>query len=162
MGDVTEISTAISSILYLRRWEMELSFHHLKTPLQMEHLSCLKPHTVQRELWMPLMGHNLVRRLIQQSARHFFVSLPRLSFAGALAGARRTAEAPLQARTQRQRREICDQLLHTIAEDAASERPGRQEPRAVKHRPQPYPLLTRHRPQPNALRLHSTPGKSSP
>ncbi|MCW5559885.1 MAG: IS4 family transposase [Verrucomicrobiae bacterium] len=133
------------SALYLRRWEMELSFRHLKTPLQMEHLSCRKPHTVQRELWMHLMVHNLVRRLMQQSARHYWVSLPRLSFAGALAGARRTAEALLQARTRRQRRELYDPLLQIIAEDAVRERPGRREPRAVKRRPKPYPLLTRHR-----------------
>jgi len=133
------------SALYLRRWEMELSFRHLKTTLQMEHLSCLKPPTVQRELWMHLTVHNLVRRLMQDSARHHFVSLPRLSFAGALAGARRTAEALLQVRTRRHRRKLYDQLLHDIAEDALRERPGRREPRAVKRRPKPYPLLTCHR-----------------
>jgi hypothetical protein len=45
--------------LYLRRWLMELTFRHLKTTLQMDHLSCRSPETVERELRMHLLVHNL-------------------------------------------------------------------------------------------------------
>src|SRR5882757_8023490 len=75
--------------LYRRRWDMELSLRHLKTTLQMEFLSCKSPENVQRELAMHLLIHNLVRRLMFEAARKANVPLSRISFAGALAAARR-------------------------------------------------------------------------
>ena len=133
------------SQLYLRRWEMELTLRHLKTTLQMEHLSCLKPENIQRELRFHLLVHNLVRRLMFEAARRHGVPLTRVSFAGALAAARRTCEALLQARTKRQRRRLMDELFRVLAADLIPQRPGRREPRAIKRRPKPYPLLTRAR-----------------
>jgi len=132
------------SALFLCRWDMELSLRHLKTTLQMEHLSCKSPGAVERELRMHLLVHNLVRRLMLDCARHHFIPIPRISFAGALAGARRIAEALLQARTQKMRRQLYKQLLLHIARDALPDRPGRREPRALKRRPKPYPFLTCH------------------
>ena len=131
--------------LYRRRWDMELSLRHIKTTLQMEHLSCKTPPNVQRELHMHLLMHNLVRRLMFEAARKANVPLSRISFAGALAAARRTGEAMLQARNQRQRANLIEELYRVLAEDLVPDRPGRWEPRAVKRRPKPYPVLTRPR-----------------
>lgn len=133
--------------LYFRRWEMELTLRHLKTTLQMEHLSCQTPANIQRELRMHLLVHNLVRRLMLEAARRQGVPLARISFAGALAAARRYGEALLQTRSQRQRRRLVEELLRVLAADAVPDRPGRREPRAVKRRPKPYPRLMRHRHQ---------------
>ena len=41
--------------------------------------------------------------------------------------------------------QLWDDLLLNLARDQVPERPGRREPRAVKRRPKPYPLLTRPR-----------------
>jgi Transposase DDE domain. len=131
--------------LYRRRWDMELSLRHLKSTLQMEHLSCKTPRMLEREIRMHFLVHNLVRRLMFEAARKAGVPLPRLSFAGALSAARRQAEAMLQARTQRQRRKLMSELYRVIAEDLLPDRPGRWEPRAIKKRPKPFPLLTCHR-----------------
>jgi hypothetical protein len=131
--------------LYRRRWDMELSLRHLKTTLQMERLSCKTPEMLEREIRMHFLVHNLVRRLMFESARKAAVPLPRISFAGALSAARRQAEALLQARTQRQRRKLMNELYRVIAEDLVPDRPGRWEPRAVKTRRKPFPLLTCHR-----------------
>lgn len=131
--------------LYRRRWDMELSLRHLKTTLQMEHLSCKNPDTVVRELWMHLLVHNVVRRLMCEAARRGRVRLDRVSFAGALAAARRYGEALLQARSRRQRRELLADMYRVLASDLVPDRPGRREPRARKRRPKPYPLLTCHR-----------------
>ena len=131
--------------LYRRRWDMELSLRHLKTTLQMEHLSCKTPQNVERELQMHLLMHNLIRRLMFEAARKANVPLSRISFAGALAAARRTGEAMLQARNQAQRREFIEELYRVLGDDLVPERPGRSEPRAVKRRPKPYPVLTRPR-----------------
>jgi len=143
--DPVQYTAAALESLYLRRWEMELTLRHLKTTLQMEHLSGKNPDNVERELRMHLLMHNLVRRLMLESARRAGVSLSRISFAGALAVARRYGEALLQARTQRQRAELIDDLYRVLAMDLVPERPGRREPRAVKRRPKPYPRLMCHR-----------------
>jgi hypothetical protein len=65
--------------------------------------------------------------------------------AHALAACRRCGEALFQARSQRQRKELLDELLRSVAADLFPDRPGEQEPRAVKRRPKPVALLNRHR-----------------
>lgn len=133
------------SQLYFRRWAMELSLRNLKTTLQMEHLSCKNPENLEREIRMHFLVHNLVRRLMLEAARRHGVPLERVSFAGSLAAARRYAEALLQTRSKHQRRKLIDEMLSVLATDLVPDRPGRREPRAVKRRPKPYPLLTSHR-----------------
>jgi hypothetical protein len=143
--DCAKYPPSALSALYRRRWEMELTLRHLKTTLQMEHLSCLTPENIERELRFHLLVYNLVRRLMLEAARRHRVPLTRVSFAGALAAARRTAEALLQVQRQRQRRKLMDELYRVLAADLVPERPGRREPRAIKRRPKPYPRLMRHR-----------------
>jgi hypothetical protein len=151
---VTLVTTLLDSVkyppaalaaLYFRRWAMELSLRSLKSTLQMDHLSCRNPENLQREIRMHFLVHNLVRRLMLEAARRHHVPLERVSFAGSLAAARRYGEALLQITSKPQRRQLLEQLFATLASDLVPERPGRREPRAVKRRPKPYPLLTRHR-----------------
>ena len=48
--------------LYRRRWQAELKLRSLKVVLQMDHLRCKTPHRVRNELFMHLLGYNLIRR----------------------------------------------------------------------------------------------------
>jgi len=143
--DARKYSAHDLGMLYRRRWAMELTLRHLKTTLQMEHLSCKKPANVERELRLHLLMHNLVRRLMLEAARRAGVPLDRVSFAGALAVVRRYGEALLQARSQRKRNQLIEELYRVLAADLLPDRPGRREPRARKRRPKPFPLLTCHR-----------------
>jgi hypothetical protein len=131
--------------LYYRRWSMELSLRNLKSTLQMDQLSCKNPSNLEREIRMHFLVHNLVRRLMLEAARRHHVPLQRVSFAGSLAAARRFSEALLQVRSRPQRRILQNQLFQLLAQDPVPDRPGRREPRAVKRRPKPYPLLNKHR-----------------
>ena len=131
--------------LYYRRWAMELTLRNLKTTLQMDQLSCKNPQNLEREIRMHFLVHNLVRRLMLQAARRHQVPLERVSFAGTLATARRYGEAILQARSERCRRLLREELFRLLAVDLVPDRPGRREPRAVKRRPKPYPRLMCHR-----------------
>jgi hypothetical protein len=72
------------SKLYFRRWAMELTLRNIKITLQMEVLSCKNPDNLEREIRMHFLVHNLVRRLMLESARRHRVPLERVSFAGAL------------------------------------------------------------------------------
>ena len=62
-----------------------------------------------------------------------------------IAAVRRYSAALDQARNQKLRRQLWDQLLHDLARDPVRKRPHRREPRAVKRRPKPYPLLNQPR-----------------
>ncbi len=54
---------------------------------------------------------------------------------------------PHQARSQRKQRELVADLLRVIAADPVPDRPGRGEPRVLKRRPKPFPLLNKPRHQ---------------
>jgi hypothetical protein len=152
--------------LYLRRWLMELSFRHLKTTLQMDHLSCLSPETVERELRMHLLVHNLARRLALEAVNRHGGDLERISFAGTLALMHGYGDAMSGARSQSKRQELLDDFYRRLAGQQVPLRPGRREPRAVKRRPKPYPLLTCHRhsyreiPHRNRYRAKTSPRKN--
>lgn len=151
---VTLVTTLLDSVkyppsalsqLYFRRWAMELTLRNLKTTLQMEHLSCMTPKNLDREIRMHFLLHNFVRRLMLEAARVYRLRLDRMSFAGSLSASRRFSEALLQASSAKRRRALKEELLRAIANDPVPERPGRREPRAVKRRPKPYPRLMCHR-----------------
>lgn len=143
--DSTQYPPEALSQLYFRRWAMELTLRNLKTTLQMDQLSCKNPENLEREIRMHFLVHNLVRRLMLESARRHGVPLERVSFAGSLATARRYGEALLQARSKGQRHRLMGELFEVLAVNLVPDRPGRREPRAVKRRPKPYPRLMNHR-----------------
>lgn len=127
--------------LYQRRWQVELDFRNIKTTLGMETLSCKTPEMGEKEMWVYLLAYNLIRLIMAQSALLADV-LPRsLSFKHTLqlwlawSGTSITVEG----------RDDIEKLLAMVAEQSVGNRPGRIEPRAVKRRPKPYPLLTKPR-----------------
>jgi hypothetical protein len=131
--------------VYQRRWRLELCFRDLKTTMGMETMSCRSPQMVHKELLMYLIAHNLIRCLMAEAASLHDVELDRLSFKGAVDATRHFSNALAKARTKKQRRRLEAVLLKILAEDQVPDRPNRREPRAVKRRPKPYPLLTRPR-----------------
>jgi hypothetical protein len=113
----------------------------------MEHLRCQSPAMVQKELFMHLIGYNLIRALMLQSARRHEVPLERLSFKGSLDSVRQYSFALSKAKTKTRAAALVKELLRVLAADLVPDRPGRREPRAVKRRPKPFPLLTKPRHQ---------------
>ena len=131
--------------LYARRWQIELWFRDIKTTMSMEVLRTKSPLMVHKELEMHFIAYNLIRCLMVQSSALHAMPLERLSFKGSLDAARQFSAAIAQARSTKKQKHLLSQLLHAIARDPVPERPGRREPRAVKRRPKPYPLLNRPR-----------------
>jgi len=129
---------------YLRRWRLEMCLDDIKTTLGLAHLKCLTPKMANKELLMGLIAHNLLRCVMAQAAQEHPVELDRISFKGSLDTLRQFSSAAAQAKTRKQRRELWELLLKTIALDLVPERPGRREPRAVKFVSK-YPKLTRPR-----------------
>jgi hypothetical protein len=73
------------------------------------------------------------------------VDLERVSFKGSVDALRQYSDAIAQARNPKMRRQLWEGLLLNLARDLVRCRPNRQEPRAVKRRPKPYPLLNQTR-----------------
>lgn len=131
--------------LYARRWRLELSRRDLKTTLGLEQLRCKTPEMAEKELLAYLVAHNLVRCVMALAAVSHEIELERVSFKGSLDAIRQFSNAMDRAPNGRLRRQLWDDLLRTLARDRVPWRPDRREPRAVKRRPKPYPLLNQPR-----------------
>lgn len=131
--------------LYARRWRLELCLRDLKTLMGMDHLRCKTPDMVHKELLAYLIAHNLIRCVMAETVAHYAIDLDRVSFKGTADALRQYSMAIAQARNRKIRKQLWQDLLLNLARDLIPKRPGRQEPRAVKRRPKPYPLLTRPR-----------------
>ena len=73
------------------------------------------------------------------------MDLERVSFKGSVDAPRLHSDAIAQARNPKMRCQLWEDLLLNLARDLVRYRPNRQEPRAVKRRPKPYPLLNQPR-----------------
>jgi hypothetical protein len=141
--------------LYQQRWHAELDLRCLKTTLGMETLSCKTPAMAIKEIWVSLLAYNFVRRLMLHAA-HAACTQPRqLSFKHAvqlwLAWHHRDIGIDADAMAT---------LLRLIAQRRVGRRPGRIEPRAIKRRPKPYPLLMQPRAAAReAVRVHGHPSR---
>lgn len=131
--------------LYGRRWRLELCLRDLKTTMGMEQLRCKTPDMAEKELLAYLIAHNLVRGVIAQAVTSYHVDLERVSFKGSIDALRQYSDAIAKARNQKMRRQLWEDLLLNLARDLVPHRPNRIEPRAVKRRPKPHPLLNQPR-----------------
>jgi IS4 transposase len=130
--------------LYMERWLIEVDFRFIKTVLQMDVLRCKTPDMVCKEIWVHLLAYNLIRTVMAQAAHRYNLPPRTLSFKGTLQQLNafkdtflRTAEKSLPI--------VYGYLLEGIISHRVGNRPGRSEPRAVKRRRKPYPLLTKPR-----------------
>ena len=131
--------------LYARRWRLELCLRDLKTTMGMETLRGKSPELAEKELLAGLVAHNLIRCVMATAVARHKVDLERVSFKGSVDALRQYSEAIGKARNRQLRCQLWQDLLHNLARDLVRHRPNRREPRAVKRRPKPYPLLNRPR-----------------
>lgn len=129
--------------LYKRRWNIELDLRHIKSTMGMGALSCRTPEMAEKEIWVYLLAYNLIRLILIQSALLCDVIPRLLSFKHAV-------QLWTSFTQQASLREITiDELEHfltLVAQKRVGNRPGRIEPRALKGRGKPYPLLKVPRP----------------
>jgi putative transposase len=140
--DAKEFTADDVADLYRRRWQAELELRSLKVVLQMDHLRCKTPHRVRNELYMHLLAHNLVRRVMALAAIDKDVPPWQISFKGALQTLNQflpllASCMPLDAG--------CAALVSSVAAHEVGNRPDRFEPRRVKRRPKQYKLLQQPR-----------------
>jgi putative transposase len=133
--DAEEFSTAAVADLYRLRWQAELNLRSLKTVLTMEHLRCKTPHRVRNELFMHLLGYNLIRKGMALAALDSGVCPWQISFKGTLQTL--NSFLPLLGSCM----DIsngCEALLACIGTHIVADRPDRYEPRVIKRPPKKY------------------------
>lgn len=142
--DARQVSKKELLALYRLRWHVELDLRAIKTVMQMDILRCKSPAMVTKEIAVHLLAYNLVRAVMAQAAFLGHVLPRQLSFKAALQLIR-AFEENLRHAPHGQLATRRAYLLAGIARLRLPHRPGRVEPRAVKRRPKPHPLLTRPR-----------------
>ncbi len=131
--------------LYLRRWEAELNFRHIKTTLGMEILSTNSPDTVRKEMMTYMIAYNMIRTLMWQAGESAGEDPLRLSFAGALQHLKSMSPHLGRAVDNQDHARLVEILSKMIAAEKVPNRPHRSEPRVRKRRPKNYRLMTRPR-----------------
>jgi hypothetical protein len=131
--------------LYARRWRLELCLRDLKTTMGLEQLRCQTPAMAEKELLAYLVAHNLIRCVMAEAVALYQVDLERVSFKGSVDALRQYSNAIGQARNQKMRAQLWQDLLLNLARDLVPHRPGRLEPRVVKRRPKNFGWLTKPR-----------------
>lgn len=127
--------------LYRSRWNIELDLRNIKTTLGMERLRCKTPSMALKELWVYLLAYNLIRLLMAQAAL-LSDQIPRqLSFKHTV----QVWVSWMQRSGATHDGASVRTILVLIAGPRVGLRPGRVEPRALKRRLKPYPLLTKPR-----------------
>ena len=102
------------------------------------------PDMVCKEIWVHLLAYNLIRTVMAQAAYRYNLPPRTLSFKGTLQ--QLNAFKGTFLRTAKTRLSIMyGYLLEAIASHRTGNRSRRSEPRAVKRRRKPYPLLTKPR-----------------
>ncbi len=127
--------------LYQQRWSVELDIRDIKDTMGMGILSCKTPDMVIREIWVYLLSYNLIRFMMVQSALWFDILPRRISFKHTL-----QLWLAMQGKIDQLDPDQYIDLLQLISQQRVGDRPGRIEPRAVKRRAKPFPLLMQPRP----------------
>jgi putative transposase len=146
LWDAEEYPCEVLADLYHERWHVELDIRAIKKSLQMDDLRCKTPFMVEKDIWVHLLGYNLVRKVAAQAAQERDVPPREVSFTAARdavnAGRMQWTLAESSERVRQGKA-----LLPTIAKARVGNRPDRCEPRAKKRRTKRYPHLNKPRKQ---------------
>jgi len=128
--------------IYYQRWDVELFFRDIKTTMGMDILRCKSPDMVRKEILMHLIAYNCIRCFMLEAADREKVEVKAISFKASVQALRQWEPHFNQVNMNPQKQKEYIQLLYeSIAGKIIPYRPGRSEPRAVKRRPKPFPLL---------------------
>ena len=127
--------------LYKERWKIELDFRSIKTNMGMDVLRCKTPEMVKKEIAVHLLAYNIIRGKIAQAAV-MHNKVPRnLSFRAAVQLVCQTAKLMVVLEGKKLNQALLA-LFKAIASSAIGQQKRKSQPRAIKRRPKPYPLLT--------------------
>ena len=129
--------------LYAERWNVELDFRAIKMTLNMDVLRCKTPAMIEKEIWVHMLGYNIIRAIMFDAAVKKKLKSGEVSFKETVQFVNNFVllSSIVKAAGQRKYYEVIIESL----KDRVKNRPGRIEPRLLRHNPEKYPLLKRTR-----------------
>ncbi len=129
------------AMLYKQRWTIELDFRSIKTNMGMEMLRCKTPDMVRKEIAIHLLAYNIIRGNLAQAASLHEKRPRELSFTTAVQLIIQ-ASRQIVGMTGILLKNALQDLLKAMTSTVIGKQKPKSEPRAVKRRPKPFPLLT--------------------
>jgi len=125
--------------LYKLRWLCEINLRSIKTVMEMDMLSCKTPSMVRKEIGIHFLAYNIIRIMIAEACNKYCEIPNQISFKGTVQIINQFM--PILSNNRGADNLIFENMLRLIVKNKIGNRPGRQEPRAVKRRRKPFPLL---------------------
>ena len=129
------------ALLYKQRWKIELDFRSIKTNMGMEMMRCKTPNMVRKEIAIHLLAYSIIRGNLAQAASLNEKILRELSFRSAVQLIIQ-ASSQIVGMTGNQLKNALKNLLKAMTSTVIGKQKRKNQPRAVKRRPKPFPLLT--------------------
>lgn len=130
--------------LYQHRWKVEIKLRDIKSTLGMDILSCKTPDMIEKEISVHMLAYNIIRAIMAEACEQHDTLPNQISFKGAvqLLNQFMPQYSPNKPAINA---EIYETMLALIVKNKVGNRSGRVEPRKVKRRRKPRPLLHGHR-----------------
>ncbi len=126
--------------IYRERWTVELDLRTIKTNMGMEMLRCKSPNMVEKEIAAHFLAYNLIRANLARAAKQFGKIPRQLSFKSAVQLLTQ-ASTTLINLSIKSLNSFSLALLKAMASTPIGYQKRKNQPRAVKRRPKPFPLL---------------------
>ena len=145
---VTVVTTLLDSDRYTAesiaelfglRWDVEIDICSYKSTMGLGELRGQNPENLDREIAVGVLAHNLVRVVMNDSAEAIEVHPREISFS-------RGRDAWQNFGDELKTPHDLMWIILSTTSRLVRDRPGREEPRAIKRRQNKYPLLTKPRP----------------
>ena len=125
--------------LYRKRWNVELDLRNIKQVMGMDILKCKSPSMIRKEIAVTMLAYNLICFYIMSASKFMSVSRRNMSFTNAKNAVERLIE--LATSTKEYTLKTHQFVIHSISAIKVGIRRKRPEPRVLKRRPKPYPLM---------------------
>lgn len=129
--------------LYGLRWQCEITLRNIKSVMRMDMLSCKTPTMIRKETSIHFLAYNFIRIIMAEACSKYSGIPNQASFKGTVQLINQFM--PFLLKGGDSKKETYAKLLSLIVKNKVGNRPGRSEPRMVKRRRKPFPLLHRSR-----------------
>lgn len=129
--------------LFKRRWYVETCLKNIKDTMAMARLSCKSPPMVEKEIWMYILGYNIICKIINYTAKIYKTFPQQISFKATIQTF--LAYTSTWIIENKKYKKNTTYLFFALSKQRIANRPNRVEPRVVKKRQSQYDLLNKTR-----------------
>jgi hypothetical protein len=130
--------------MYRQRWKIEIVLRDNKDTFGLDRIAANTPSMIEKIIWAHVLAYNVLRWHMLNACKLFDLEHENVSVQAAATVLTVNASLILAASAEDLPR-IFSFLYKQIVQAPVGKRPGREEPRAIKRRPKPRPLLKESR-----------------